>query len=406
LQDEYCPECGTHRVALFRYCKSCGLDYDELDDRGELPGGPYSPTIAKTAGRVPTQVLTPAVGHGVRARGRRVARYLPVGLVAVLAIAVVGALAVGAATVATTTAARETVPPSASSGAAAGVNVVAPPAAPTPEAVLAPTGATTKATVTQVVDGDTIIVSVAGVEYRVRYIGIDAPALVNVDRPVEFMGPEAADANRRLVSSATVVLERDTSDTDQYGQLLRNVWVDQDGHLVLVALELVRAGLARTGAVTDDVKYESILAKAQAEAQAAAVGIWGQPPLPMTGATTPAPAPTALPRYVGVVPVVVYGSSPSTLTGGAGVYTWRTVTFTDHAATVHWDLRASGLRGCALDWHLVPADGSGAGSSLDAARNDHVIGERVYPTAFRESVLVVTTTCPQWRLTLQGTSAP
>jgi len=32
-----------------------------------------------------------------------------------------------------------------------------------------------QATVTRVVDGDTIVVNIAGSEYRVRYIGVDTP---------------------------------------------------------------------------------------------------------------------------------------------------------------------------------------------------------------------------------------
>ena len=61
---------------------------------------------------------------------------------------------------------------------------------------------------------DTII---AGGHY-VRYIGIDAPELY--PEP-EAYGREAWLANRRLVEGKTVRLERDISDTDRYGRLLR-----------------------------------------------------------------------------------------------------------------------------------------------------------------------------------------
>ena len=42
MLQEFCPDCGTRRVALFRWCRKCGLDYDELDARGDLPRGPYA----------------------------------------------------------------------------------------------------------------------------------------------------------------------------------------------------------------------------------------------------------------------------------------------------------------------------------------------------------------------------
>ena len=71
------------------------------------------------------------------------------------------------------------------------------------------------ARVTQVVDGDTIIIEGG---YRVRYIGIDTPEIYP---EVEAFGIEAWQANRRLVEGKEVRLERDVSETDKYGRLLR-----------------------------------------------------------------------------------------------------------------------------------------------------------------------------------------
>lgn len=406
--DEYCPDCGAHRVALFRYCLRCGLDFDELDARGDLPGGPYSPPrVPGAAGPAGVSTRSPSEtrASGSRrasARRRRVLQSIPVGLAAVLAIAVVGVLAIGARSGATTTAAVDT--PAAQAGTApdpATASASAPPAA----AVFAPTGQTTQAVVKRVVDGDTIIVDVDGTEYRVRYIGIDAPALVSLDKPVEFEAKEAAEANRRLVSSATVVLERDHSDTDAYGQLLRNVWVEKGGSLVLVSLELVRDGYARVSPDAADTKYEALLAAAESTARTASVGMWSAPELPLTGSTG-TPVETGLPRLVGVEPVAVYGSTPTTLRGGPGIYTWRSVAFADPAVVAQWDVRSSASKACQLDWQLEAASGDQAGRSIAVKRNSRETGQHRQAIAFDEALLMVTTTCPSWTFSLQGAATP
>ncbi len=143
-----------------------------------------------------------------------------------------------------------------------------------PSEVLAPTGPVTKAKVTRVVDGDTIIVAFGGSTSRVRYIGMDTPESVKPDTPVQPMAEEAAAANRALVDGRQVLLERDVSDTDRYGRLLRDVWVERDGALVLVGLELVRRGYAQVATFPPDVKYVDELLAAQRHARDAGLGLW------------------------------------------------------------------------------------------------------------------------------------
>ncbi|MDI6814614.1 MAG: thermonuclease family protein [Dehalococcoidales bacterium] len=123
------------------------------------------------------------------------------------------------------------------------------------------------ARVTQVIDGDTIIIEGG---YRVRYIGIDAPET----RPgkLEAHGIEAWQANRQLVEGKIVHLERDVSETDKYGRLLRYVYVDD----VFVNAELVRLGLARAKAYPPDIKYQDYLEKLEQEARQAGRGMWAK----------------------------------------------------------------------------------------------------------------------------------
>jgi micrococcal nuclease len=124
-----------------------------------------------------------------------------------------------------------------------------------------------EAQVINVVDGDTIDVLIDGDEFRIRYLLIDAPEIGGAD---EALALEAAEANRQLVEGKTVILERDVSETDQDGRLLRYVWVED----LLVNEELLRIGWAQVATFSPDVKYADRFVEVQQQAQAAGVGQW------------------------------------------------------------------------------------------------------------------------------------
>jgi micrococcal nuclease len=122
------------------------------------------------------------------------------------------------------------------------------------------------AAVIQVIDGDTIVIEG---NYRVRYIGIDTPEI----RPaLEAYGLEAWQANRELIEGKLVRLERDVSETDRYGRLLRYVYVDD----VFVNAELVRLGLAEAIAYPPDTKHQDYFEELEAAARKAGLGIWAK----------------------------------------------------------------------------------------------------------------------------------
>lgn len=76
------------------------------------------------------------------------------------------------------------------------------------------------ATVVNIVDGDTIDVLMSdGATYRVRYIGINTP------ESNETCGSDATVANAALVDGKVVAMQRDVSETDQFGRLLRYIYV-------------------------------------------------------------------------------------------------------------------------------------------------------------------------------------
>jgi micrococcal nuclease len=91
------------------------------------------------------------------------------------------------------------------------------------------------------------------------------------------MGPEACDSNRRLVEGKTVYLEKDVSETDQYGRLLCYVFL-ADG--TFVNAELVRLGYAQVSTYPPDVRYQDLFLEMQQEARDSGVGLWGPTPTP------------------------------------------------------------------------------------------------------------------------------
>jgi len=157
---------------------------------------------------------------------------------------------------------------------------------------------TETATVTHVVDGDTIDVSIKGQEFTVRYIGVDTPKTKHPDKPVEYYGPEASAMNELLVASKAVVLVKDVSETDQYGRLLRYVFVDSLGG-AFVNYELVRQGFAHAVTYPPDIACEEYFLEAETRAREASLGLW-------TGGGGVVAEQTAIPS---LTPISVRGSS-------------------------------------------------------------------------------------------------
>ena len=92
------------------------------------------------------------------------------------------------------------------------------------------------ASVVSVIDGDTIRVDFAGGSNEsVRLIGINTP------ESDECYGPEASAALSVLVDQQNVVMARDVSNRDQFGRLLRYIYLP-DG--TFVNLVMVRQGYA------------------------------------------------------------------------------------------------------------------------------------------------------------------
>jgi micrococcal nuclease len=146
--------------------------------------------------------------------------------------------------------------------------------------------------ITRVIDGDTI--EIEGGQ-RVRYIGVDTPETVDPRKPVQCFGVEASNRNKALVEGKQVRLEKDVSETDKYGRLLRYVYVDK----VFVNLVLVQEGYAYSSTYPPDVKYQDQFIEAQRLAREQKKGLWGGcPAFSIPVETSPTSTPTATPTPI------------------------------------------------------------------------------------------------------------
>lgn len=144
--------------------------------------------------------------------------------------------------------------------------------------ILSATDSATLVKVTRIVDGDTIEIE-GGI--KIRYIGINTPETVAPNKPVSCFGHEASDKNKELVLGKEVRLEKDVSETDRYGRLLRYVYVKgperpEGVEWVFVNDFLVKSGYAQVSTYPPDVKYQNLFLESQADAKENNLGLWGK----------------------------------------------------------------------------------------------------------------------------------
>ena len=141
---------------------------------------------------------------------------------------------------------------------------------PTPTPQSAVQGETTESSefiVTRVIDGDTI--ELFGGE-KLRYIGIDTPEKPESKSASECFAREAIDKNKELVLGKKIRIEKDVSERDRYGRLLRYVWVGD----IFVNDYLVREGYATAITYPPDIKNSELFRVAEKEARENNRGLW------------------------------------------------------------------------------------------------------------------------------------
>lgn len=163
--------------------------------------------------------------------------------------------------------------------------------------------------VTRVIDGDTIEIESGD---KVRYIGIDTPETKHPSKPVGCYGKEAEVKNKDLVEGKKVKLEKDISETDKYGRLLRYIYLDG----VMINELLVKEGYAQASSYPPDIKYQDKFNDAEKKAREEERGLWGEVCNSLPSPTpTPTPTPTLAPTYAPkptVVPIKPTTAPPIT----------------------------------------------------------------------------------------------
>ena len=130
-----------------------------------------------------------------------------------------------------------------------------------------------RATITRVVDGDTVEVRIADRLERVRLLGIDTPESVKPGTPPECFSHEASEATSRYLPPGTAVdLVRDVEARDDYGRLLAYVYRAVDHSFV--NLWLAEQGYAGLLTYPPNVAHADQLRQAVARARQAGLGLW------------------------------------------------------------------------------------------------------------------------------------
>jgi micrococcal nuclease len=155
-----------------------------------------------------------------------------------------------------------------------------------------------KAVVDDVIDGDTIKVTVVGkadgpgagearvgAAYTVRLLGIDTPESVDPRRAVECFGREASAATAALLRGRTVLMVKDMEEVDSFGRLLRYVYLGAE----MANARLVVNGYANAYTYPPNVRHASLFVDLQRRARQAARGLWSPETCGGDAQTAPSP---------------------------------------------------------------------------------------------------------------------
>lgn len=155
-----------------------------------------------------------------------------------------------------------------------------------PAPVVKSTNTFEEAKVLRVVDGDTIEIDRGKGKEKVRFVLVNTPETVHPKKGAEFYGKEASNFTKSQLTGKTVYLQKDTSDTDRYGRLLRYIWIERPSsdnpsneeikskcfNAILLA-----GGYANLSTFPPDVKYVDLFRQIERQARDGNVGLWNQP---------------------------------------------------------------------------------------------------------------------------------
>jgi micrococcal nuclease len=123
------------------------------------------------------------------------------------------------------------------------------------------------ASVTSVTDGDTIDVHIDGAQATVRLLGINAP------EQDECWGPESTLNLGTLIDGRDILLVSGEEDTDEFGRLLRYVYLDEPDGPIFINSVMVQLGNA--GGLSNGHQHERVFKGLEASAFQSGAGMWG-----------------------------------------------------------------------------------------------------------------------------------
>jgi len=123
-----------------------------------------------------------------------------------------------------------------------------------------------KATVSRVIDGDTIELSSGE---RIRYLEVSTPEM----SPLECYAQEATVKNSELVLGKTIYIQPPTEgNKTSYNRTFAYVFTDE----YFVFLELVKSGYAIVELYADPNEFYNLLKQAENDARSNKRGLWGE----------------------------------------------------------------------------------------------------------------------------------
>lgn len=129
--------------------------------------------------------------------------------------------------------------------------------------------------VTEVVDGDTIVVRRASGEGRtVRILGVDTPETKKPGVPVQCFGPEASEYTHRQLLGESVELRLDIEHRDRYGRTLAYVAHNGVDH----GRDLLAQGYARLLVIAPNGRRAREYLQVELQARRTQRGLWGACP--------------------------------------------------------------------------------------------------------------------------------
>lgn len=126
----------------------------------------------------------------------------------------------------------------------------------------------------RVSDGDTVVIQdELDNQYKIRFIGIDAPESRNVGnrKQVQVFGSEAKNHLKKLLFNKKIRLEFDVQKIDRYGRTLAYVYLENG---VFLNQYLVQKGYARMATFPPNIKYVELFRKLEEKARKNKLGMW------------------------------------------------------------------------------------------------------------------------------------